>query len=49
MRNFRTAAVAASTAVAVAFGGAAAASAEDAPVKEENLSSNLSSAFDNYK
>ncbi|WP_448855334.1 hypothetical protein [Corynebacterium camporealensis] len=45
MRNFRTAAVAASTAVAVAFGGAAAASAEDAPVKEENLSS----AFDNYK
>lgn len=49
MRNFRTAAVAASTAVAVAFGGATAASAEDAPVKEENLSSNLSSAFDNYK
>lgn len=49
MRNFRTAAVAASTAVAVAFGGAAAASAEDAPVKEENLSSNLSSAFENYK
>lgn len=49
MRNFRTAAVAASTAVAVAFGGAAAASAEDAPVKEENLSSNLSSAFDKYK
>lgn len=49
MRNFRTAAVAASTAVAVAFGGAAAASAEEATVKEENLSSNLSSAFDKYK
>lgn len=49
MRNFRTAAVAASTAVAVAFGGAAAATAEEAPVKQESLSSNLSSAFKAFK
>ena len=45
MRNFRTAAVAAATAVTVAFGGTAVASAESSSTNENTTSSSSSSSF----
>ena len=45
MRNFRTAAVAAATAVTVAFGGVAVASAESSTANESTGSSLSSSSF----
>ena len=45
MRNFRTAAVAAATAVTVAFGGTAVASAETPSTNENTTSSSSSSSF----
>ena len=45
MRNFRTAAVAAATAVTVAFGGTAVASAESSTTNEDTTSSSSSSSL----